>query len=49
MNVLVVVLGDMNDFEFFKLLKILEGIILKDMLNIVLKENCYMYIYEGNV
>ena len=36
-NAPVVVLGDMNDFEFSKPLKTLEGTILKDMLNTVPK------------
>ncbi|MED3538361.1 DUF6359 domain-containing protein [Bacillus toyonensis] len=47
-NAPVVVLGDMNDFEFSKPLKALEGTILKDMLNTVPKENRYTYIHEGN-
>ena len=38
----------MNDFEFSKPLKTLEGTILKDMLNTVPKENRYTYIHEGN-
>ncbi len=47
-NAPVVVLGDMNDFEFAKPLKTLEGTILKNMLNTVPKENRYTYIHEGN-
>ena len=38
----------MNDFEFAKPLKTLEGTILKNMLNTVPKENRYTYIHEGN-
>ncbi|KFN02627.1 endonuclease [Bacillus clarus] len=47
-NAPVVVVGDMNDFEFSKPLQALQGTILKDMLNTVPKENRYTYIHDGN-
>lgn len=47
-NAPVVVLGDMNDFEFSKPLQALKGDTMQDMLETVSKENRYTYIHEGN-
>ncbi|KEK20137.1 endonuclease [Bacillus manliponensis] len=44
----VVVLGDMNDFEFSKPLAALKGDIMQNMLETVPEENRYTYIHEGN-
>ncbi|GAB3796564.1 5'-nucleotidase C-terminal domain-containing protein [Virgibacillus kimchii] len=44
----VVVLGDMNDFEFSAPLNILEGDELTNMMMSVPEEERYTYIYEGN-
>ncbi|KEK24905.1 DUF6359 domain-containing protein [Bacillus gaemokensis] len=44
----VVVVGDMNDFEFSKPLQALKGDTMQDMLETVSKENRYTYIHEGN-
>lgn len=44
----VVVLGDMNDFEFSKPLAVLKGDIMQNMLETVPAENRYTYIHEGN-
>ncbi|MEN1938509.1 DUF6359 domain-containing protein [Paenibacillus sp. 102] len=47
-NAPVVVVGDMNDFEFSKPLQALKGDVMKDMLETVSKENRYTYIHDGN-
>ncbi|ABS21165.1 DUF6359 domain-containing protein [Bacillus cytotoxicus] len=47
-NAPVVVVGDMNDFEFSKPLQALKGDTLQNMLETVSKENRYTYIHEGN-
>ncbi|MBC6976092.1 chitobiase/beta-hexosaminidase C-terminal domain-containing protein [Bacillus sp. Xin] len=47
-NAPVVVVGDMNDFEFSKPLQALKGDVMKDMLEMVAKENRYTYIHDGN-
>ncbi|PFN09145.1 DUF6359 domain-containing protein [Bacillus cereus] len=47
-NAPVVVVGDMNDFEFSKPLQALKGDVMKDMLETVSKDNRYTYIHEGN-
>ncbi|HEK9099759.1 chitobiase/beta-hexosaminidase C-terminal domain-containing protein [Bacillus pfraonensis] len=47
-NAPVVVVGDMNDFEFSKPLQALKGDVMKDMLETVSKKNRYTYIHDGN-
>lgn len=47
-NAPVVVVGDMNDFEFSKPMQALKGDIMKEMLETVPQENRYTYIHEGN-
>ncbi|MBY0596741.1 DUF6359 domain-containing protein [Bacillus bingmayongensis] len=47
-NAPVVVVGDMNDFEFSKPLQALKGNTMQDMLETVSKENRYTYIHDGN-
>ncbi|GGK01005.1 hypothetical protein GCM10007063_24100 [Lentibacillus kapialis] len=44
----VVVLGDMNDFEFSKPLDLLEGSELTNKMMSVPKKERYTYIYQGN-
>ncbi|MDX8343149.1 S-layer homology domain-containing protein [Rossellomorea sp. YZS02] len=44
----VVVLGDLNDFEFSNPLKTLKGDILTDMMEKLPVEQRYSYIYQGN-
>jgi uncharacterized protein len=44
----VVVLGDMNDFEFSAPIKTLEGDVLKDMMNKLPAAERYTYNYQGN-
>lgn len=44
----VVVLGDMNDFEFSKPMSALKGDIMQNMLETVPEEERYTYIHEGN-
>jgi uncharacterized protein len=47
-NANVVVLGDMNDFEFSNPLRTLEGNELTNMVNMLPQEERYTYIYQGN-
>ncbi|SFC26822.1 hypothetical protein SAMN04488168_10370 [Bacillus sp. 491mf] len=47
-NAPVVVVGDMNDFEFSKPMQALKGDIMKEMLETVPQENRYTYIHDGN-
>ena len=47
-NAPVVVVGDMNDFEFSKPMQALKGDVMKEMLETVPQENRYTYIHEGN-
>ncbi|EOP75216.1 endonuclease/exonuclease/phosphatase [Bacillus cereus VDM006] len=47
-NAPVVIVGDMNDFEFSKPLQALKAENMQDMLETVSKENRYTYIHEGN-
>ncbi|HDX9577521.1 TPA: chitobiase/beta-hexosaminidase C-terminal domain-containing protein [Bacillus pseudomycoides] len=47
-NAPVVVVGDMNDFEFSKPMQALKGNIMKEMLETVPQENRYTYIHDGN-
>src|SRR5699024_2376192 len=44
----VVVLGDMNDYEFSEPLQILEGEELTNMADKVPAEERYSYVYQGN-
>ncbi|MCA1061410.1 cell wall-binding repeat-containing protein [Rossellomorea aquimaris] len=44
----VVVLGDLNDFEFSNPLKTLKGDVLTDMMEKLPAEQRYSYIYQGN-
>ncbi|MBH0230866.1 chitobiase/beta-hexosaminidase C-terminal domain-containing protein [Halobacillus yeomjeoni] len=44
----VVVLGDLNDFEFSSPIDTLEGNVLKNMMEEVPHEERYTYIYQGN-
>ncbi len=47
-NANVVVLGDLNDFEFSNPLKKLKGEVLTDMMEKLPVEQRYSYIYQGN-
>lgn len=47
-NAPVVIVGDMNDFEFSKPLQALKAENMQDMLETVSKENRYTYIHDGN-
>ncbi len=47
-NANVVVLGDMNDFEFSAPIKTLEGDVLTDMMNKLPAAERYTYNYQGN-
>ena len=44
----VVVLGDMNDFEFSKALTALKGDELTNMIDLVPSNERYTYVYQGN-
>lgn len=44
----VIVLGDMNDFEFSEALQVLKGDELTNMIECVPEEERYTYIYQGN-
>ncbi|MGB8000065.1 MAG: cell wall-binding repeat-containing protein, partial [Anaerobacillus sp.] len=44
----VVVLGDLNDFEFSAPLTTLEGDVLTDMMKKLPSEQRYSYVYQGN-
>jgi predicted extracellular nuclease len=47
-NANVVVLGDINDFEFSETTRILEGDELLSLLRVLPKEERYSYVFEGN-
>ena len=47
-NALVVVLGDLNDFEFSETLQILEGGVLTNLMSTLPKSERYSYVFEGN-
>jgi predicted extracellular nuclease len=47
-NALVVVLGDINDFEFSQTVQILEGGVLTSLMNTLPKAERYSYVFEGN-
>ena len=44
----IVVLGDMNDFQFSKALSVLEGEHLENMINHVPENERYTYVYQGH-
>ncbi|WP_286170891.1 cell wall-binding repeat-containing protein [Bacillus sp. NTK071] len=44
----VVVLGDLNDFEFSKPINTLEGDVLTNMMERLPSEQRYTYVYQGN-
>jgi predicted extracellular nuclease len=47
-NANVVVLGDLNDFEFSETLNILKGGVLTDLIETLPKAERYTYTFEGN-
>jgi predicted extracellular nuclease len=47
-NALVVVLGDLNDFEFSQTLQILGGGVLTTLMSTLPKAERYSYVFEGN-
>jgi uncharacterized protein len=44
----VIVLGDINDFEFSQTVEILEGGVLTTLMDILPKPERYSYVFEGN-
>jgi uncharacterized protein len=44
----VIVLGDINDFEFSDTVSILEGGVLSSLMNTLSKAERYSYVFEGN-
>jgi hypothetical protein len=44
----VIVLGDINDFEFSETVSILEGGVLGSLMNALPKAERYSYVFEGN-
>jgi predicted extracellular nuclease len=47
-NANVIVLGDINDFEFSQTVSILEGGVLSSLMNRLPKPERYSYVFEGN-
>jgi uncharacterized protein len=47
-NANVIVLGDINDFEFSQTVSILEGGVLTSLMNTLPKSERYSYVFEGN-
>jgi hypothetical protein len=47
-NALIVVLGDLNDFEFSETLDILEGGVLTNLMDTLPKAERYSYVFEGS-
>jgi uncharacterized protein len=47
-NALIVVLGDLNDFEFSETLEILEGGALTNLMGTLPKAERYSYVFEGS-
>jgi predicted extracellular nuclease len=47
-NANVIVLGDINDFEFSETVEILEGGVLTSLMNRLPKPERYSYVFEGN-
>jgi uncharacterized protein len=44
----VIVLGDVNDFEFSQTVSILEGGVMSSLMNTLPKAERYSYVFEGN-
>ena len=44
----VIVLGDINDFEFSETIDILEGGVLTTLMDTLPKAERYSYVFEGN-
>ena len=44
----MIVLGDINDFEFSETVEILEGEVLTSLMNTLPKPERYSYVFEGN-
>ncbi len=44
----VIVLGDINDFEFSETIDILEGGVLTSLMATLAPEERYSYVFEGN-
>ena len=44
----VIVLGDINDFEFSRTVELLEGGVLTTLMNTLPKAERYSYVFEGN-
>jgi predicted extracellular nuclease len=47
-NALIVVLGDLNDFEFSETVTILEGGAVTSLMHTLPQEERYSYVFEGN-
>jgi hypothetical protein len=47
-NANVIVLGDINDFEFSETVSILEGGVLTSLMNELPQAERYSYVFEGN-
>jgi predicted extracellular nuclease len=47
-NANVIVLGDINDFEFSETVSILEGGVLSSLMNTLPQNERYSYVFEGN-
>ncbi len=47
-NARIVVLGDLNDFEFSETLQILSGGVLTNLMNTLPKPERYSYVFEGS-
>ena len=47
-NAKVIVLGDINDFEFSETVSILEGGVLTSLMHTLPKSERYSYVFEGN-
>jgi uncharacterized protein len=44
----VIVLGDINDFEFSQTVELLEGRVLTTLMDTLPKAERYSYVFEGN-
>jgi predicted extracellular nuclease len=47
-NANVIVLGDINDFEFSETVEILEGGVMTSLMDTLLQAERYSYVFEGN-
>jgi predicted extracellular nuclease len=47
-NANIVVLGDINDFEFSETVRILKGGVLVNLMDSLPKSERYSYVFEGN-